>query len=42
MRFRKKEDQSVDTTDLLRKEIKIPIEGETETKFEAETERKAI
>ena len=34
----KKEDQSVDTSDLLRRRNKIPMEGVTETKCEAESE----
>jgi hypothetical protein len=34
----KKEDQSVDTSILLRRGSKIPMEGVTETKFRAETE----
>jgi hypothetical protein len=38
----KKEDQSVDTSALLRRGIKIPMGGDTETKCGAETERKAI
>ena len=33
----KKQDQSVDTLVLLRRGIKIPMEGVTETKFRAET-----
>ena len=33
----KKEDQSVDTSILLRRGNKIPMEGVTETKFRAET-----
>jgi hypothetical protein len=42
MKLKKKEDQSVDTSILLRKGNKIPIEGVTETKCGAETEGKAI
>ena len=42
MKLKKKEDQSVDTSVLLRRGIKIPMEGDTETKFGAETEGKAI
>jgi hypothetical protein len=42
MKLKKKEDQSVDTSVLLRREIKIPLEGDTETKCGAETEGKAI
>jgi hypothetical protein len=38
MKFKKKEDQSVDTSFLLRMGNKIPMEGVTETKFGAETE----
>jgi hypothetical protein len=38
----KKEDQSVDTLILLRRRNKIPMGGDTETKYEAETEEKAI
>ena len=38
----KKEDQSVDTSILLRRGNKIPIEGVTETKFGAETEGQTI
>jgi hypothetical protein len=41
MKF-KKEDQSVDTSDLLRRGIKIPMGGDTETKFGAGTEGKVI
>jgi hypothetical protein len=33
MKLKKKEDQSVDTSSLLRMENKIPMEGVTETKF---------
>jgi hypothetical protein len=42
MKFKMKEDQSVDTLILLRRGNKIPIEGVTETKGEAETERMTI
>ena len=38
MKFKKKEDKSVDTLILLRKGNKIPMEGVMETKCEAETE----
>jgi hypothetical protein len=38
----KKEDQSVDTSVLLRIGNKIPIEGVTETKFGAEMEGRII
>ena len=34
----KKEDQHVDTSILLRKGNRIPMEGVTETKFRVETE----
>jgi hypothetical protein len=37
MKLKKKEDQSVATSFLLRLENKIPMEGVTETKFGAET-----
>jgi hypothetical protein len=42
MKFKKKEDQSVDTLILLRMGNKIPMEGVTETKFGAETEGMTI
>jgi hypothetical protein len=38
MKLKKKEDQSVDTSILLRMGNKIPMEGVTEAKFGAETE----
>jgi hypothetical protein len=38
----KKEDQSVDTSFLLRVGNKILMEGDTDTKFRAETERRTI
>ena len=38
MKLQKKEDQSVDTSILLRRGNKIPMEEVTETKFRAETE----
>jgi len=38
MKFKKKEDQSVDTSILLRRGNKIPMEGVTVTKFGAEME----
>jgi hypothetical protein len=38
MKLKKKEDQSVDTSPLLRMGNKIPMEGVTETKFGAEME----
>jgi hypothetical protein len=42
MKLKKKEDQSVYTLTLLRRENKITIEGVTETKFGAETEGMTI
>jgi hypothetical protein len=42
MKPKKKEDQTVDTSLLLRSGNKIPMEGGTETKFGAETEGKTI
>jgi hypothetical protein len=42
MKLKKKEDQSVDTSFLLRMGNKIRIEGVTETKFGAETEGRTI
>ena len=42
MKPKKKEDQSVDTSVLLRRGNKIHMEGDTETKYGAETEGKAI
>jgi hypothetical protein len=42
MKLKKKEDQRVDTSILLRGGNKIPMEGVTETKFRAETEGMAI
>jgi hypothetical protein len=42
MKLKKKEDQSVDTSILLRMGNIIPMEGVTETKFGAETEGKTI
>jgi hypothetical protein len=42
MKLGKKEDQSVDTSLLLRMGNKIPMEGVTETKFRAETKGKTI
>ena len=36
MKLKKKEDQSVDTSFLLRMGNKIPMEGVTETKFKGE------
>ena len=40
MKLKKKEDQSVDTSVLLRRGIKIPMGGDTETKCGAEIEGK--
>jgi hypothetical protein len=37
MKLKKKEDQSVNTSILLRRGNKIPMEGVTKTKCEAET-----
>ena len=42
MKLKKKEDQRVDTSILLRRGNKIPMEGVTETKFRAETEGMTI
>jgi hypothetical protein len=42
MKLKKKEDQSVDTSILLKMGNKIPMEGVIETKFGAENEGKAI
>ena len=42
MKLKKKEDQSVDTSLLLRMGNKIPMEGVTETKFIAEMEGRTI
>jgi hypothetical protein len=42
MKLKKKEDQSVDTSILLRRRNKIPMEGVTETKFGAEMEGMTI
>jgi hypothetical protein len=42
MKLKKKEDQSVDTSFLLRMGNKIPMEGVTETKFGAESEGMTI
>jgi hypothetical protein len=42
MKFKKKEDQSVDTLFLLRMGNKIPMEGVTETKFRADKEGRTI
>jgi hypothetical protein len=42
VKLKKKEDQSMDTLVLLRRKNKIPMEGVTETKYEAETEGMTI
>jgi hypothetical protein len=42
MKLKKKEDQSVDTLILLRRGIKIPMAGVTETKGGAEMEGRTI
>ena len=42
MKLKKKEDQSVDTSFLLRMGNKIHMEGVTDTKFRAKTEGKTI
>jgi hypothetical protein len=42
MKLKKKEDQSVDTSVLLRRGNKTPMEGVTETKCGAETEGMTI
>jgi hypothetical protein len=42
MKLKKKEDQSVDTSFLLRIGNKIPMDGVTETKFGAEPEGMTI
>ena len=42
MKLKKNEDQSVDTSLLLRMGNKIPMGGVTETKFRAETEARTI
>ena len=42
MKLKKKKDQSVDTSILLRRGNKIPMEGVTETKFGAEMEGRTI
>jgi hypothetical protein len=42
MKVKKKEDQSVDTSVLLRMGNKIPMEGVTETKFPAKMGGKTI
>jgi hypothetical protein len=42
MKLKKKEDQSVDASALLRRGNKIPMEGVTETKFGAKMEGRTI
>jgi hypothetical protein len=42
IKLKKKEDQSVDTSVLLRRKNKIPLGGDTETKLGAETEGMTI
>jgi hypothetical protein len=42
MKLKKKDDQSVDTSFLLRMEDKIPMEEVTETKVGAETDGRTI
>jgi hypothetical protein len=42
MKLKMKEDQSMDTLGLLRRRNKIPMGGDTETNFGAETEGKGI
>jgi hypothetical protein len=42
MKLKKKEDQSVDTSILLRRGNKMPMEGVTEKKFRAEIEGMTI
>jgi hypothetical protein len=42
MKFKKKEDQRVDTLFLLRTGSKIPMEGVTKSTFRAETEERII
>jgi hypothetical protein len=42
MKLKKQEDQCMDTSVLLRMGNKIPMGGDTETKYGAETEGKAI
>jgi hypothetical protein len=42
MKLKKEEEQSVDTSILIRRGDKIPMEGVTETNFEAETEGMTI
>jgi hypothetical protein len=42
MKLKKKKDQSVDTSFLLRMGNNIPMEGVTKTKFRAETKGRTI
>jgi len=42
MKLKKKENQQVDSSFLLRMGNKIPMEGVTETKFGGETEERTI
>jgi hypothetical protein len=42
MKLKKKEDQSLDTSFLLRMGNKLPMEGVTKTKSRAETEERTI
>jgi hypothetical protein len=42
MKLKKKEEKSVNTSVLLRRGNKIPTGGDTETKYGAESEEKAI
>jgi hypothetical protein len=42
MKLKKKENQNVDTLVLLGRGNKIPMGGDTETKYGAETEEEAI
>jgi hypothetical protein len=42
MKLKKKENQNVDPSFLLRRGNKIPMEGVTETKFRAENEGRTI
>jgi hypothetical protein len=42
MKLKKKEDQSADTSFLLRMGNKVPMKGVTETKFVAQTEGRTI
>ena len=42
MKLKKKEDQTVDTSVYLRRENKIPMEGDTKIRCEAESEGMTI